>query len=286
MVSVLRICTALDLSEESHAVDTVLATLRPLLSKELVGSSQAEILGERVMSGLLMLIKLNGPHINLPETWDLVFSLIAMYARHPSPVATDAAFEAAQSALTPTTDAVGGQGQQGQHQQQQQGGGQGLFEHVPVASLPAAIACLRHFTDDNASSGILGAPMATAVAATAPIMATTADAGETTPVVRATPTSPSAAAGAGAGAEAGDNSSPATIRSIEGSGQGSRSLLVLNLLQRLWPILESRAASCALSQRKVYAHAGRAVMETLGVLCVTFAFLVTITTATVATCRQ
>ena len=96
VVSVLRICTMFN---ECEAVDTVLATLRPLRSESL-SASQAEILGERVTSGLLMMLKLNGPHIRQQQTWELVFELCRMYAHHPRPIASAAALEAVQHLVT------------------------------------------------------------------------------------------------------------------------------------------------------------------------------------------
>jgi hypothetical protein len=69
VVSVLRICTALDLvpgltiAADSVAVDTVLATLRPLVELEL-GAQQVDILGERVMSGAPGVSILESVHID------------------------------------------------------------------------------------------------------------------------------------------------------------------------------------------------------------------------------
>jgi brefeldin A-resistance guanine nucleotide exchange factor 1 len=121
VVSVLRICTMFN---ECEDVDTVLATLRPLCSKSL-SSSQAEILGERVTAGLLMMLKLNGPNIRQPETWRLVFELCRMYAHHPSLIASVNALEAVQHLVIE------------------------LGRFLPLEVLPLAVEVAIEFRDDG-----------------------------------------------------------------------------------------------------------------------------------------
>lgn len=121
VVSVLRMCTMFN---ECEDVDTVLTTLRPLCSKAL-STSQAEILGERVTAGLLMMLKLNGPHIRQPETWRLVFELCRMYAHHPSVIASVNALEAVQHLVTE------------------------LGRLLPLEVLPLAVEIVLEFRDDG-----------------------------------------------------------------------------------------------------------------------------------------
>jgi brefeldin A-resistance guanine nucleotide exchange factor 1 len=121
VVSVLRICTMFN---EYEDVDTVLATLRPLRSKSL-SISQAEILGERVTAGLLMMLKLNGPHIQQVDTWQLVFELCRMYAHHPSLIASVNALEAVQHLVTE------------------------LGRFLPLQVLPLAVEVVIEFRDEG-----------------------------------------------------------------------------------------------------------------------------------------
>ena len=124
VVSVLRICTMFN---ECEDVDTVLATLRPLRS-EALSISQAEILGERVTAGLLMMLKLNGPNIQKVDTWLLVFELCRMYAHHPSQIASVNALEAVQHLVTD------------------------LGRFLPLEALPLAVDAVCEFRDEGQPS--------------------------------------------------------------------------------------------------------------------------------------